>query len=103
LQSGHKLSHQDLRQVTTIFTKIFMDSHTKVNFANLLIDQFYQPNSILQVFSLFLDAVNDLIVSHNNDLHDWLYILMTRLFNKIGTDLLNSTHKKIHVVLENVR
>lgn len=30
LQSGHKLSLQDLRQVTTIFTKIFMDSHTKV-------------------------------------------------------------------------
>ncbi|XP_065332727.1 CLIP-associating protein 1-B isoform X4 [Cloeon dipterum] len=84
LQSGHKLTFQELRQVTNIFTKIFMDSHTKV-------------------FSLFLDAVNDLITSHNNDLHDWLYILMTRLFNKLGTDLLNSTQKKIHVVLENIR
>ncbi|XP_059478999.1 CLIP-associating protein 1-A isoform X3 [Neocloeon triangulifer] len=84
LQSGHKLTLQELRQVTNIFTKIFMDSHTKV-------------------FSLFLDAVNDLITSHNNDLHDWLYILMTRLFNKLGTDLLNSTHKKIHIVMENIR
>ncbi|KAF4521330.1 hypothetical protein B566_EDAN002335 [Ephemera danica] len=84
LQSGHRLNLQELRKVTEIFTKIFMDSHTKV-------------------FSLFLDAVNDLIVTHRDDLHDWLYILVTRLFNKLGTDLLNSTQKKIHIVLDVIR
>lgn len=53
-----------------------MDSHTKV-------------------YALFLDTVNELIIAHSNDLYDWLFILLTRLFNKLGTELLGSMHGKI--------
>lgn len=55
---------------------MFMDSHTKV-------------------YALFLDTVNELIILHSNDLYDWLFILLTRLFNKLGTELLGSMHGKI--------
>lgn len=48
-----------------------------------------------KVYALFLDTVNELILSHSTDLHDWLFILLTRLFNKLGTDLLGSMHGKI--------
>lgn len=58
-----------------------MDSHTKV-------------------YALFLDSVNELILSHSNDLHDWLFILLTRLFNKLGTELLGSMHGKIWKTLQ---
>lgn len=60
---------------------MFMDSHTKV-------------------YALFLDSVNELILSHSNDLHDWLFILLTRLFNKLGTELLGSMHGKIWKTLQ---
>lgn len=48
-----------------------------------------------KVYALFLDTVNELIISHSNSLHDWLFILLTRLFNKLGTELLGSMHGKI--------
>lgn len=60
---------------------MFMDSHTKV-------------------YALFLDTVNELIIAHSNDLYDWLFILLTRLFNKLGTELLGSMHGKIWKTLE---
>lgn len=59
-----------------LFRKMFMDSHTKV-------------------YALFLDTVNELIILHSNELHDWLFILLTRLFNKLGAELLGSMHSKI--------
>lgn len=64
-----------------LFRKMFMDSHTKV-------------------YALFLDSVNELILSHSNDLHDWLFILLTRLFNKLGTELLGSMLTKIWKTLQ---
>lgn len=60
---------------------MFIDSHTKV-------------------YSLFLDAVNELILVHANELHDWLFILLTRLFNKLGTELLGSMYNKIWKTLQ---
>ncbi|XP_046398503.1 CLIP-associating protein 1-A isoform X2 [Ischnura elegans] len=83
-QNGNLLSGSELKKIIEIFTKMFMDTHTKV-------------------FSLFLDTLNELVASHNSDLHDWLYILLTRLLNKLGTDLLSSTQNKIHKSLEIVR
>lgn len=76
LQAGNLLSPLDLKRITDIFTKMFMDSHTKV-------------------FSLFLDCFNALIASHHHELHSWLYLLITRLLNKQGADLLGSVHTKI--------
>lgn len=56
-----------------------------------------------QVFSLFLDALNELIVIHKNDLHYWLYVLLTRLFSKMGADILTSVLAKIQKTLELVK
>lgn len=70
------LTPQQLQCILDLFRKMFMDPHIKV-------------------YSLFLDTVNELILSHSQDLHDWLFILLTRLFNKLGTDLLGSMHGKI--------
>lgn len=84
LSMGNTLTATDLRKVTDIFTKMFMDSHTKV-------------------FSLFLDTLNELIATHSEDLGDWLYVLCARLLNKLGTDLLGSIQAKIHKTLDVVR
>ncbi|XP_043786070.1 CLIP-associating protein 1-A isoform X3 [Apis laboriosa] len=84
LSNGNTLTATELRKVTDIFTKMFMDSHTKV-------------------FSLFLDTLNELITTHSEDLGDWLYVLCARLLNKLGTDLLGSIQAKIHKTLEVVR
>uniref|UniRef100_A0ABD2WPW9 TOG domain-containing protein n=1 Tax=Trichogramma kaykai TaxID=54128 RepID=A0ABD2WPW9_9HYME len=84
LANGYTLNATELRKITDIFAKMFMDSHTKV-------------------FSLFLDTLNELIQTHCEDLGDWLYILCTRLLNKLGTDLLGSIQTKIYKTLEVVR
>ncbi|XP_043252593.1 CLIP-associating protein 1-A-like isoform X3 [Colletes gigas] len=84
LSNGNTLTATELRKVTDIFTKMFMDSHTKV-------------------FSLFLDTLNELVTTHSEDLGDWLYVLCARLMNKLGTDLLGSIQAKIHKTLDVVR
>lgn len=76
LSEGKMLTQSQLACVLDIFRKMFMDSHVKV-------------------YSLVLDTVNELIISQSQDLHDWLFILLTRLFNKLGTDLLVSMNGKI--------
>ncbi|XP_068228566.1 CLIP-associating protein 2 isoform X20 [Palaemon carinicauda] len=84
LRGSHMLTGSELRRVTEIFTKMFMDAHTKV-------------------FTLFLDTLMELIMVHKADLCDWLYILLTRLLNKLGSDLLGSVQAKIHKTLDLVR
>ncbi|XP_076047968.1 CLIP-associating protein isoform X10 [Oratosquilla oratoria] len=84
LQGSQVLTGSELRRVTEIFTKMFMDAHTKV-------------------FTLFLDTLMDLIAVHRADLVDWLYILVTRLLHKLGSDLLGSVQAKIHKTLDLVR
>lgn len=81
---GNTLTATDLRKVTDIFTKMFTDSHTKV-------------------FSLFLDTLNELIITHHEDLGDWLYVLCSKLLNKFGNDLLGSIQTKINKTLDVVR
>jgi len=84
LQQGNILNEVLLRRLTDIFTKMFMDSQTKV-------------------ISLFLDALNELIVTHSQYLEHWLYILLAKLFNKGGSDILGSVHSKILKTMEIVR
>lgn len=76
LSEGKMLTPNQLHCILDLFRKMFMDPHIKV-------------------YSLFLDTVNELILSHSQDLYDWLFILLTRLFNKLGTDLLVSMNSKI--------
>ena len=35
------------------------------------------------MFALFLETLCELVSSHKADLYDWLYILLTRLLNKV--------------------
>ncbi|XP_068142408.1 CLIP-associating protein [Drosophila tropicalis] len=81
LADGKELTQPQLQCVLDMFRKMFMDIHTKV-------------------YSLLLDTVTELILNHSQDLHDWLFILLTRLFNKLGTDILNSMHSKIWKTLQ---
>merc|ERR1719228_2646594 len=83
-RDGRMLSGSELRRVTDIFTKMFMDAHTKV-------------------FALFLETLCELVTSHKADLYDWLYVLLTRLLNKLGADLLGSVIHKINRTLDVVR
>merc|ERR550519_3270904 len=78
------LSGSELKRITDIFTKMFMDAHT-------------------EVFALFLETLCELVSSHKADLYDWLYVLLTRLLNKLGADLLGSVIHKINRTLDVVR
>ena len=40
---------------------------------------------------------------HARDLTDWLYVLLTRLLNKTGTDMLGSVNAKLLRTLDTVR
>ena len=55
------------------------------------------------MFSIFLDALQELVVQHHDDLGDWMYVLLTRLLNKLGADLLGSVVQKINKTLDIVR
>ncbi|XP_017477631.1 PREDICTED: CLIP-associating protein [Rhagoletis zephyria] len=81
LADGNQLTPQQLQAVLDMFRKIFVETHTKV-------------------YSLFLEAVTELILTHANELQDWLFVLLTRLFNKLGMELLNSMHIKINKTLQ---
>ncbi|XP_022178284.1 CLIP-associating protein 1-like [Myzus persicae] len=83
-QQGNILSELLLIKTTEVFTKMFMDSQTKV-------------------ISLFLDVLNELIVTHSQYLEYWLYTLLVKLFIKGGSDILGSVHSKILKTLEIIR
>ncbi|KAF5301656.1 hypothetical protein FQA39_LY10703 [Lamprigera yunnana] len=84
LSSGSTLTPGELKHITEIFTRMFMDSHTKG-------------------LCVFLDTVTELIKRHKNELHDWLYVLLQRVFHKLGTDLLSSTHSKLLNTLDTIK
>ncbi|XP_026736915.1 CLIP-associating protein isoform X2 [Trichoplusia ni] len=81
LNSGRLLSEEQLRRLTELLNKMFVDAHTKV-------------------FSLLLDAVCELLLVHWQQLKDWLYQLMFRLLMKLGTDILGSVQSKIMKTLD---
>jgi len=83
-QQGNILDELLLIKITEVFTKIFMDSQTKV-------------------ITLFLDVLNELIVTHSQYLKYWLYTLLVKLFIKGGSDILGSVHSKIMKTLEMIR
>ena len=43
------------------------------------------------------------MVIHKADLNEWLFILLTRLIHKLGSELLASVHSKVVRVLDVVR
>ncbi|XP_025016530.1 CLIP-associating protein 2 isoform X2 [Tetranychus urticae] len=82
--STRSLHTYELKRITDIFTKMLLDPHTKT-------------------FTLFLEILNELIISYKHELNNWLYILMTRLFLKMGHDTLNSVQSKIAETLDLIR
>lgn len=81
LNSGHLLNVEQLRRLTELLNKMFVDAHTKV-------------------FSLLLDCVCELLLVHWEQLSDWLYQLMYRLLMKLGSDILGSIQTKIMKTLD---
>lgn len=81
LSEGKALSQNHLKCILELFRKMFLDSHTKV-------------------YALFLDTLNELILAHSDEMHEWLFILLVRLFSKLGTDLLVSMAAKIWKTLD---
>ncbi|ESO94352.1 hypothetical protein LOTGIDRAFT_118703 [Lottia gigantea] len=84
LRSQRYLSRTELKKVTEIFTRMFHDPHSKV-------------------FSIFMDTLVYLINLHNGDLHDWLYVLLSRLLIKSGSELLGSVSARLQKALDAVR
>lgn len=81
LSDGKTLTPNQLKCVLELFRKMFLDTHTKV-------------------YALFLDTLNELILAHSGEMHEWLFILLVRLFSKLGTDLLASMTGKIWKTLD---
>ncbi|CAF4741378.1 unnamed protein product [Pieris macdunnoughi] len=81
LNSGMLLTEEQLKKLTELLNKMFVDAHTKV-------------------FSLLLDAVCELLLVHAQHLKDWLYQLMLKLLTKLGTDILGSVQSKIMKTLD---
>ncbi|KAK3106105.1 hypothetical protein FSP39_012814 [Pinctada imbricata] len=84
LRSNRYLNRVELQKVTEVFTRMFHDPHSKV-------------------LSLFLDTLVDLVIVHNRDLVSQLYMLLTRLLNKTGTDMLGSVQNKVQKALDAIR
>ncbi|CAH1986214.1 unnamed protein product [Acanthoscelides obtectus] len=74
----------ELKHLTEIFTKMFMDSHTKG-------------------LGVFLDTLHEVIKSYKHELHSWLYVLLQRVFLKIGTETLTSIQHKLLATLDLIR
>jgi CLIP-associating protein 1/2 len=84
VQSGRMFNRLEIKRLTEIFTRLFQDPHGKV-------------------FSLYLDVLNEFVRQHKRDLNDWLYVLLTRLLTKLGSETLPSVYQKLCKCLEAVR
>ncbi|XP_057715909.1 CLIP-associating protein 1-B-like [Corythoichthys intestinalis] len=82
LKSHRMLSRVELKRLCEIFTRMFADPHSK------------------RVFSMFLETLVDFIVLHREDLHEWLFVLLTQLLKKMGADLLGSVQAKVQKALD---
>lgn len=77
------LTEDQLRVLTDIFTKLLLDPNTKA-------------------LSHLLNVLNIFIVHYHEQLSFWLYILLTRLFLKTGSDLLGSVQKRMIKTFETI-
>ncbi|KAL1513059.1 hypothetical protein ABEB36_002537 [Hypothenemus hampei] len=84
LAQENRLSDGELKYLTEIFAKMFTDSHTKG-------------------MALFLDTLHEVIKMHKEDLEYWVYVLLQRVFFKVGTETLNSVVSKLMNILELVK
>lgn len=79
-----QLTRSEIKRVTELFTRMFVDPHSKT-------------------FSIFLETLCEFILAYSDHINDWLFILMTRLLQKMGSDLLPSLLCKIERTIDVVR
>ena len=84
LRVNRYLTRVELRKVMEIFTRMFHDPASKV-------------------LSLFFDTLVDLVTLHSRDLYDHLYLVLTKLITKTGTDMLGSQQTKVQKCLDTIR
>ncbi len=84
MHAGRIFSRQELKRLCEIFSRLFTDQHVKV-------------------FTLFLDTLNEFIRTYKRDLKEWLYVLLTRLLTKLGSESLSSIYQKLCICLEATR
>jgi len=84
MQTGRQFNRAEIKRLTDLFSRLFADPHGKV-------------------FALFLDTLCEFIRVYSRDLHEWLYVLLTRLLTKLGSESLTSIYQKICRCLESVR
>lgn len=58
---------------------------------------------LTQVYGMFLDTLSRFIQEHREYLDDWLFILLLKLLQRAGTDMLSSVLFKLQMVLEHIR
>eukprot|EP00794_Sanderia_malayensis_P003264 gene3264-3745_t len=84
LQGNKKLSVDETHRIRDVCNKFFSDPHIKV-------------------YRIFLDVLSEFIIHYRVNLNDWIFVLLTRLLHKIGSDILPSLHSKVARVLDIVR
>ncbi|KAK2159523.1 hypothetical protein LSH36_151g01044 [Paralvinella palmiformis] len=84
LRSSRIFNRLELKKITEIFTRMFHDPHGKV-------------------FSVFMETLSEFVAAYRSELHDWLFVCLTRLINRMGADLLGSVQVKVQRALESVR
>lgn len=77
------LNEDQLKLLTDIFTKMLLDPNTKT-------------------LSLVLSVLNTFIIHFHNEINYWLYVLLTRLFLKTGSEILASIQKRIIKTFETI-
>lgn len=84
LESSRPFTLADMEKVKAVFKRMFQEPHAKV-------------------YGMFLDTLSRFIQEHGEYLEDWLFILLLKLLQRAGTDMLSSVLFKLQMVLEHVR
>ena len=56
----------------------------------------------MQVFSVFMDTLVEVITIHKHMLHDWLPTLLTKMLTKCGGDMMASVAAKAQRTLDTI-
>lgn len=62
----------------------------------------YDHYFTLQVFSIFMDTLVEVISIHKHMMHDWLYVLITKMLVKCGGEMLASVATKTSRTLDTI-
>ncbi|XP_062519379.1 CLIP-associating protein 1-like isoform X2 [Corticium candelabrum] len=84
LHTPRTFTKPELKSVTELCQKFFVEPHTKV-------------------FGLYLDFLCDFVSIHNSELHEWLFVLLLRMLHKLGSEIRGSLLRKLAYTVKVVR